>query len=126
MFLAGSKSMEPRIVKAETLIERETAERCFIAENWSSPKVSIARATVKPGTTTEEHRLKGIDEIYLIVKGNGRVKIGDLEPSDLQTGDTVFIPSGTPQQITNVGETDLVFYCVCTPRFTRNCYRNER
>ncbi len=98
----------------------------MIAENWSSPNVSIARATVKPGVTTALHHLKKVDEIYVIAKGKGMVKIGRLEPTQVGSGDTVFIPAGTPQQITNIGRGKLVFYCVCTPRFARECYIAEK
>jgi mannose-6-phosphate isomerase-like protein (cupin superfamily) len=117
--------MKPRIIKAESLNEYETPERCFITENWSSPRVSIARAVIKPGISTVPHHLEAVDEIYLIVKGKGRAKIGALESAEVKAGDTVFIPAGTSQQITNVGKTDFVFYCVCTPRFTQDCYRTE-
>jgi mannose-6-phosphate isomerase-like protein (cupin superfamily) len=117
--------MEPTIVKAETLTEYESSERCFIAENWSSPQVSIARATVKPGVTTIPHHLEATNEIYIIVQGEGKAKIGKLPPTKIIAGDTVFIPAGTSQQITNVGKSDLVFYCVCMPRFTSECYRTE-
>jgi mannose-6-phosphate isomerase-like protein (cupin superfamily) len=37
-------------------------------------------------------------------------------------GDVVVIPAGTQQQITNEGTSDLVFYCVCSPRFTPGSY----
>ena len=58
--------MKPKIVKANTLNEYLTPERCYIAENYSDKDVSIARATVKPGVTTIAHHLKGVQEIYLI------------------------------------------------------------
>ncbi|HLN44940.1 MAG TPA: cupin domain-containing protein [Candidatus Sulfotelmatobacter sp.] len=116
--------MDPKIVKASTLKEIETSENCSIMETWSSDKVSIARARVKPGLTTEAHYLKNVDEIYIIVKGKGSVKAGDLEVATVIAGDTVFIPAGVWQQITNVGKTDLVFYCVCTPRFTQESYHS--
>ncbi len=115
--------MEPRIVKAESLKELLTQERCYIMENWSSEKLSIARARVKPGATTTAHSLKGVDEIYLIVQGKGRVTVGNLKPAFAIRGDTVFIPAGTRQQISNVGKSDLIFYCICTPRFTQDCYQ---
>jgi len=117
--------MEPRIIEAETLNEYETSEHCFIAENWSSPKISIARATVKPGVTTVPHHLKATDEIYVIVQGEGKVKIGELKPTKIRAGDTVFIPADISQQIANIGKSDLIFYCICTPRFTQDCYRTE-
>jgi mannose-6-phosphate isomerase-like protein (cupin superfamily) len=117
--------MQPRIVKAESLNEFVTIEHCFIAENWSSEKVSIARARVKQRIATMAHHLEGVDEIYLVTKGKGRVEVGTLKPTEVAEGDMVFIPAGTTQRITNIGKTDLVFYCICTPRFTENCYRDE-
>ena len=117
--------MQPKIVKANSLKENLTPEQCFIRENWSSKDVSIARARVKSGVTTKVHHLVGVDEIYLITKGQGNVKIGQLEPTEVEAGDTVFIPAGVSQQITNISKFDLVFYCICTPRFTAECYRDE-
>ena len=122
---ASARNMKSRIVKADTLHEFKTPERCSIAENWSSERVSIARARVKPGITTLAHHLEDVDEIYLIMKGKGQVDVGDLEPTEVTAGDIVFIPAGTSQRITNIGRTDLVFHCICTPRFTEDCYRDD-
>jgi mannose-6-phosphate isomerase-like protein (cupin superfamily) len=120
--------MKPTILRANSLSEFLTSERCFISELWISAKdekVSIARARVEPGVTTVAHHLEGVDEIYLITKGKGKVSLGNLEPAEVSEGDTVFIPARTSQRITNIGKTDLVFYCICTPRFTPDCYRDE-
>jgi mannose-6-phosphate isomerase-like protein (cupin superfamily) len=32
------------------------------------------------------------------------------------------IPAGAPQRIENVGEQDLVFYCICSPAFEQERY----
>jgi mannose-6-phosphate isomerase-like protein (cupin superfamily) len=117
--------MKAEIVKAISLKEYLTPERCFISENLSSEKVSIARARVKPGVTTVAHHLVGVDEIYIITKGRGKVNVENLDPAGVTVGDMVAIPPGTSQRITNVGTTDLVFYCVCTPRFTAERYVDE-
>ena len=117
--------MQPKIIKAQTLQEYLTPERCYIAENHSDPALSIARATVKPGVTTKAHHLKGVQEIYIITRGTAKVAIGNLEPAAVETGDVIAIPPFTSQKITNTGKTDLVFYCVCTPRFTEDCYVDE-
>jgi mannose-6-phosphate isomerase-like protein (cupin superfamily) len=120
-------TMKQKIVKAQTPHEYLTPERCYIAENHSDPAVSIARATVKPGVTTKAHHLiKGVQEIYIITSGSGKVIIGDLEPAEVGVGDVVVIPPLTSQKVTNTGKTDLVFYCVCTPRFTEDCYVDEK
>ena len=117
--------MKGEIVKAKSLTEYLTPERCFISENLSTEKVSIARARAKPRVTTVAHHLKGVDEIYVITKGRGRVYVGNLDPAEVTVGDVVAIPSGTSQRISNVGKIDLVFYCICTPRFTADCYVDE-
>jgi mannose-6-phosphate isomerase-like protein (cupin superfamily) len=87
--------------------------------------VSIARARVEPGVTTKAHHLDNVQEIYLITKGKGKVYIGSLEPEEIVEGDIAIIPPGTSQKITNIGETDLIFYCVCTPAFTQTQYHDE-
>jgi len=120
-------SMRPEITKSSECREVETTERCFILE-VSGPsddnQVSIARARVAPGTTTAWHRLKGVVERYLIVSGSGRMSIQGLAPANVGPGDVVRIPAGTPQQITNFGSTDLIFYCICTPPFREECYES--
>ncbi len=117
--------MQPKIVKAKTPNEYLTPEHCYVAENHSDPTVSIARATVKSGITTKTHHLIGVQEIYIITSGQGRVTVGDLKPTDVTVGDAVVIPPMVHQKITNTGKTDLVFYCVCTPRFTQECYVDD-
>jgi len=105
--------------------EFETAERCFITEVANSPaggNVSIARARVEPGVTTARHKLRGVSERYIIVSGQGLAEIGVLEPKAVTAGDVICIPPDTPQRITNTGDDALIFFAVCTPRFTPDCY----
>ena len=119
--------MNPGIAKSSGCRETETAERCFIMEVSGlaeDDQASIARARVAPGTTTAWHRLKGVAERYLIVSGSGRVSVQGVEPTDVGPGDVVRIPVGIPQRITNIGSTDLIFYCICTPPFRGECYES--
>ncbi len=102
-------------------------EGCHITEWWNSPddgQASVARARVEPGVTTMLHRLKGVTERYVILEGRGRVEVGKLAPETVGPGDVVVIPPGTPQRITNTGNSDLVFLAICTPRFTPAVYEN--
>jgi mannose-6-phosphate isomerase-like protein (cupin superfamily) len=112
-------------VKANIPCEYLTPERCYIAENFSDKDVSIALATVKPGITTKSHHLKKIQEIYIVTAGEGKVTFSGLEPTNVSVGDVIVIPAGASQKITNIGLTDLVFYCICTPRFTEDCYFDD-
>src|SRR6476469_9222592 len=122
-----SKEMKPTIARPDESKEFTTAERCSILEVWndpSDPSASIARARVAPGITTQPHRLHGVVERYLIIEGSGFVRIGGSIEQAVTPGDVVVIPADVTQQITNSGESDLVFYCVCSPRFTRECYES--
>ncbi len=57
--------------------------------------------------------------------GKGIVHIGELQPTEVVKGNVVVIPTGVSQTITNAGKTDLIFYCIDTPKFTVECYFDE-
>ncbi len=117
--------MQQNILKTTGTDEYYTSERCYILEISNSrddENVSIARARVPSGVTTTWHRLQDVEERYLITSGQGLVEIGDLQPASVSNGDVVLIPAGTRQRITNIGEVDLIFYAICTPRFKEDCY----
>ena len=102
-------------------------EGCFITEWWNSPhdaEVSVARARVEPGVTTRWHRLRNTTERYLILEGRGRVEVGDEPPEAVGPGAGVLIPPGVRQRITNMGDADLIFLAICTPRFTLAGYED--
>lgn len=118
--------MNPRIAHPDPDAEYFFPEGCHILESWNDagdPQVSIARARVTPGTGTRWHALAGLAERYLIVAGSGRVEVGTHPPEAVRAGDVVLIPPGERQRITNTGDDDLVFYAICTPRFTPERYR---
>lgn len=101
-----------------------TPERCYITEllnRGQTPEVSIARTRVEPGVTTELHSLS-VAEWYVIEAGTGIMTVAEERPRRVGSGDVVCIPRGSPQMIFNDGENDLIFLCVCTPRFLQECY----
>ena len=101
-----------------------TEERCHIVVTDAEDDgvVSLARARVEPGVTTAWHSLTGVDERYVMLAGEGEVEVGEDPPSPVGPGDVVAIPAGVRQRITNTGNTDLTFLCVCTPPFAPDCY----
>lgn len=72
--------------------------------------------------TTQIHALRGIDERYVVLEGEGLVEVGDAAPAPVRPLDVVAITAGTSQRITNVGAADLIFLAVCTPRFREETY----
>lgn len=110
--------------KSETPQEFWTDERCFITEFLNTadlPDVSVAKTRVLPGITTELHTLS-VAEWYIIESGQGQMRVGNEPSYAVGPHDTVKIPAGCDQQITNTGDEDLLFLCVCVPRFTPDCY----
>ena len=102
-------------------------ENCYITELSNTAddnEVSIARARVEPGVTTRWHRLHNVVERYSILSGIGRVEVSDLPARDVHAGDTITIPSLCRQRITNIGDDDLIFLAICTPRFTLQAYED--
>lgn len=101
-------------------------EGCYILEMSNSnddPDQSVARSRVLPGDTTRWHSLEGVMERYVIISGEGVVEVGDDPPYTVIAGDVILIPAGVRQRIHNSGDTELVFLCLCTPRFQADCYR---
>lgn len=102
-----------------------TEERCYITELFNDaavPGASLALARVEPGVTTQLHALEGVTETYVVRKGGGVVEVAGVTRR-LGPSDKVVIPAGAPQRITNDGDGDLEFYCLCVPRFRSGCYR---
>jgi mannose-6-phosphate isomerase-like protein (cupin superfamily) len=117
--------MKPEVLRAGSATEFETSERCFILEvanDAADESLSISRARVPAGVTTEWHHLLATDERYVIVAGEGLVEVTGMDPSQVGPGDVVRIPAYARQRITNVGKTDLDFFCICSPRFKPECY----
>jgi mannose-6-phosphate isomerase-like protein (cupin superfamily) len=105
--------------------EHLTGEGCSIVEIRNveeDPDCSIARARVEPGVRTQLHCLRGTVERYVILEGLGEVEIGDTSPAPAAPFDVFHIPAGMPQRIRNIGSKDLIFLCICTPRFRPEAY----
>ena len=108
-----------------THTEFYTDECCYITELHNTDadeSCSIARARVEPGITTRMHKLLDTVERYIILEGTASVRVGHAAPVEVQPLDVVNIPAGTEQCITNMGECDLIFLCICTPRFRQQHY----
>jgi mannose-6-phosphate isomerase-like protein (cupin superfamily) len=129
--------MRAAISKANATEEFAIPERCFILDTSNTdddPGLSVARARVPPGVTTANHAVEGTIERYLIVSGAGEVDVDGLDGAGspggtggwqpVVPGDVVVIPPGVRQRVRNTGPDDLVFFCLCSPRFRQENYRH--
>ena len=119
--------MDPRIIQFDASAEFSTDEGCDIIESSNSeadPELSIAQARVAPGVTTQWHCVVDTAERYVILQGRGRVEVGEVEAREVGKGDVVLIPPSVRQRISNIGDSDLLFLALCTPRFEQRNYRD--
>lgn len=76
-------------------------------------RYSLAYAKLKPGETSQEHRLKS-SEVYYILEGKGEMYI-DNEKEKVGAGQAIYIPPNSVQRIKNTGMKDLAFLCIVDP-----------
>src|SRR5215475_3407406 len=71
-------------------------------------KQSLAEARLAPGQKTTRHYHPLTEEIYYLLEGKGRMRIGD-ELCDVGPGDAIAIPPGAVHTIENTGADVLKF-----------------
>ena len=88
-------------------------------EIHGNQRQSLAEAWIPIGSTTLLHKHKTSEELYHIKSGKGLMTLGD-EQFVVTTGDTIYIPPGTPHRIQNTGKEILKILCCCSPPYSHN------
>ena len=73
-----------------------------LKELYGSDNLNLAYTIIEEGFKAHKH--EKTEEVYFIVKGKGKIKIGD-EVCDIKEGDVIPIPIGVYHCITEVSET---------------------
>lgn len=73
----------------------------------------LAEASLQPGRTIEAH-IDPYEEIYFILSGTGRMRVGD-EARSVSGGDAVWIPVGAVHELVNDGDAECRFLVVAGP-----------
>lgn len=68
----------------------------------------VSLAKLQPSLSYETHEHQDHEEIYYIINGSGRIKIGD-EIAKFSDGDVIYIPEKTSHSITNDGNEMVEF-----------------
>jgi len=84
--------------------------------NSSIRNQSLAEARLPVAASSMPHYHPLTEEIYYITSGEGLMRIGS-ETQAVGPGDAIAIPPGLTHQITNTGQTVLVFLCCCAPGY---------
>jgi len=80
---------------------------------------SLAEATIPEGGATLLHRHHKTEEIYHVTQGEGRMSIDEAQ-FQVERGDTVCIPPGTPHKIRNSGKVPLIILCCSSPAYAHD------
>lgn len=92
--------------------------RELVGPAWTpAEKQSLAEATIPVGGATVEHFHRDTEELYYVVEGSARMRLGDAE-RELAVGDCVVIPAGERHKIRNTGDAPLRILCCCAPAYT--------
>lgn len=68
----------------------------------------VSLAKLQPTLSYEKHDHQDHEELYYIINGNGKIKIGD-EVARFRDGDIIYIPEKTSHSITNDGNEMVEF-----------------
>jgi mannose-6-phosphate isomerase-like protein (cupin superfamily) len=84
------------------------------AGDLGSRNMTITWVDVPPGAEQRPHSHDEAEQVYVIVRGQGRVTVaGDVE--EVGEGDLVFIPQATQHAIVNSGSETLVYVSAASP-----------
>ncbi|RKP58298.1 cupin domain-containing protein [Cohnella endophytica] len=100
-------------VKTFFFDETYTSKMLIDRTNSETQNVQINMGIMAPGAKhTDHNHPTDYDELYLIMKGEGMVRL-DGQEYDLSPGDVVFIPGGSNHAIANKSDTEeLVIFTV--------------
>jgi mannose-6-phosphate isomerase-like protein (cupin superfamily) len=84
------------------------------AGDLGSRNLAITWVDVPPGAEQRAHSHEDSEQVYVIVRGSGRMRVaGDEE--QVAEGDLVFIPPATDHGIVNDGAETLVYVSATSP-----------
>jgi mannose-6-phosphate isomerase-like protein (cupin superfamily) len=112
--IANRNQVDPFITKDSSEIREILAPA-----NSSIKNQSLAEARLAPGMSTDEHFHPKAEEIYYVLEGRGRMKVED-EVREVGPGDGIAILPGKRHKVWNLGQSDLVFLCCCSPAYSHD------
>ena len=86
-----------------------------VIDNTNLKNLIVSKTVLHPGKETGGHNHTGQEEVYIFMKGEGKMVVG-TNTYNVKAGDTVLIPDGAFHKVWNtspfVANDDLEFICV--------------
>ena len=83
---------------------------------FGSRNLSVTWVEGEPGSEQPVHDHPAQEQVYVIVRGQGLMRVGDDE-REVSAGTLVFVPPGAGHAIRNRGEEPLVYVSATAPPF---------
>ena len=84
--------------------------------DFGSENLSITWVEGKPGSEQRTHAHPASEQVYVIIRGRGLMKVGH-EEREVSAGTLIFIPPGVGHAIRNVGDEPLTYVSATSPPF---------
>jgi len=91
------------------------SEQLICPENSESERVTITRVTILPGAMQVRHKHERSEQIWIALKGHGRVLLGDAVEQELYAGDVVRFEAKELHGLSNNGPEEFVYLAVTSP-----------
>lgn len=75
------------------------------------PRFEVHATTLNPGISSHAAHTHRVEEIILMISGNGSMQLGD-EFKETRSGDVIFVNSMVPHAITNVGNKPCSYFAI--------------
>jgi mannose-6-phosphate isomerase-like protein (cupin superfamily) len=108
-----------KLTSVEAVEAFVTKDGSTIRELHHTQVQSLAEATLEVEQATERHFHRLTEEIYFVLKGQGRMEV-DGETTHMRPGDAVLIPAGAWHQLENNGTSELRILCCCAPAYSHD------
>ena len=104
--------MKIKLNKEDSTVVKSN-ETYDVIDNTNLNNLIVSKTILHPGKETGGHNHSGQEEVYIFMKGEGTMVVGE-ETYHVKPGSIVLIPDGAFHKVWNVSEAfgDLEFICV--------------
>lgn len=86
-----------------------------LARQLGATAVAARMWRLRPGQASTRHRHLEQEELYVLLEGRGRIRIGDADPLTVEPLDALLVPPSVVRQVFNDTDADALWLVVGAP-----------
>ncbi|MCY4417494.1 MAG: cupin domain-containing protein [Chloroflexi bacterium] len=83
---------------------------------FGSENLAVTWVEGEPGSEQAVHSHDGREQVYVVVRGQGAMRVGD-EVEEVGPGTLIMVPPNTDHSIKNIGDDTLIYVSSTSPPF---------